>query len=76
MHSLTTIAALNRQPRRSSKDRDDPQRIVRLEIETTPQVVALLDRLAASGLYPPTRAGVAEEVLRTALREIEDRRRP
>ena len=69
MRSIDTLMAEGKQrPGRSSKDRHDPQRIT---FETTLQVGELLDRLAQSGLYPPTRSGVAEEVLRAALRELE-----
>ncbi len=49
-------------------------RILRGSIPTGLHVlhrVALLDALAASGLYPPERGAVAEELLREKLREIE-----
>ncbi|MFL5303052.1 MAG: hypothetical protein ACJ79R_22200 [Anaeromyxobacteraceae bacterium] len=82
MHSLPTIAALSTAAETLNRTAGKAKRRMRrppplspddrvIEIETTPQVVALLDELAASGLYPPTREGAAEEVLRAALREIE-----
>jgi hypothetical protein len=40
-------------------------------IPTTPWVLDALDRLAASGRFLGTREYVAEEVLRSALRELE-----
>lgn len=74
MRSIDTMMAEGKtKPRRSSKDRNDPQRIT---IETSAHVVAMLDDLVASGLYRATRGEVAEELLREKLREIEKGSRP
>ncbi len=60
----------------TAEGRRRPRAPARPEItfETSPQVVAMLDELARSGLYPADRGAIAEELLREKLREIEARR--
>ncbi len=68
MRSIDTIMAEGRR-RAPAKLREE------IIFETSPQVVAMLDELARSGLYPADRGAVAEELLRAKLREVEETRR-
>lgn len=53
--------------RATDKARQAPE----LTLQTSPQVLELLERLARSGLYPADVGAVAEELLREKLRELE-----
>jgi len=44
---------------------------VKVHLATTPQVVAALERLVATGKFGKSASEVAEELLRLKLREIE-----
>lgn len=44
---------------------------VKLQLSTTPQVVAALERLAATGKFGKNASEAGEEILRAKLREIE-----
>jgi hypothetical protein len=44
---------------------------VKLQLSTTPQVVAALDALAKTGKFGKTASEIGEELLRLKLREIE-----
>jgi hypothetical protein len=74
MRAIETLVAEGRNGARTSKRDAQPEpREVLIRIRTTPQVVALLQELARSGLYPPDAGEVAEELLREKLRELEAR---
>ncbi len=64
---LRSIEQLTAEGRRRPRAPARPE----ITFETSPQVIALLDDLARSGLYPADRGAVAEELLREKLRELE-----
>lgn len=65
MRSIEVLMAEGRRPKARGTARPT------ITFEASPQVLALLEKLSRSGLWPADVGAVAEELLREKLRELE-----